>query len=62
MQNVPNLGIVFIALAAIFVALAVRDYLNAEGKLTPTRKTWLRIAIIFACVGIGLYVVQLLSR
>jgi zinc transporter ZupT len=62
MHHVPNLGIVFAALAAIFVALAVRDFLNAEGKLTPARRTWLRIAIIFACVSIGLFVVQILSR
>jgi len=62
MQTIPNLGIVFAALAAIFVALTVRDYLNTEGKLTPSRKTWLRIAIIFACVSIGLFAVQILSR
>jgi hypothetical protein len=62
MQTTPNLGIVFAALAAIFVALAVRDFLNAEGKLTPARRTWLRIAIIFAIVSIGLFIVQILSR
>ncbi len=62
MHHVPNLGIVFEALAAIFVALALRDFLNAEGKLTPARRTWLRIAIIFACVGIGLYLVQVLVK
>lgn len=56
-----NLGIVFVALAAIFVGLALRDYLKSEGKLTPGRKTWLRIAFIFSCVGIFLYVLRMLN-
>lgn len=62
MLQSPNLGIVFAAIGVIFVAITVRDFLNAEGKLTPSRRTWLRIAIIFACVGLGLYVVQALGK
>ena len=58
MQTIPSLGPVFVAIAVIFLGLAVQDYLKAEGKLTPARKTWLRVALIFACVGIALFVLQ----
>jgi hypothetical protein len=54
--NVPAIAIVFAALAAIFVGAALRDYLLAEGKLTASRKTWLRISFIFAGISIGLFV------
>ena len=59
MQNLPSLGIVFVALAGIFIGIALRDYLNAEGKMTIARKVWLRMAFIFICVGIGLYFLQI---
>ncbi len=58
MQGPASLGIVFIAIAVIFLGIAFRDYLKAEGKLTIARRIWLRIAFIFAGVGIGLYLVQ----
>ena len=54
--NVPAVAIVFVALGVIFSGLALRDFLTEEGKLTPSRKTWLRIAFIFSGVGIGLFV------
>ena len=57
-----NMGIVFIALAIIYVGLALRDYLKSENKLTPARLTWLRIAFIFSGVGIFLYAVRLVSH
>lgn len=53
-----SIGILFVALAAVFVAIALRDYQKAEGKLTIARKTWLRIAFVFAGVGIGLFLLQ----
>ncbi len=55
----PNLGIVFIAIAVIFLGLALRDYLNSEGKMTISRKVWLRMAFIFSAVGIGLYFLRI---
>ena len=58
-QSIP---IVFVAIAVIFLAAALRDYLTAEGKFSPARRTWIRIAVIFASVAIGLYVIQLISR
>ena len=57
-QGPSSIGVVFVALAVVFVGIALRDYLKAEGKLTIARKTWLRIAFIFAGVGIGLFFVQ----
>ena len=58
-MGAPSLDSVFAALAVIFIGLAVRDYLIAEEKLTPRRKTWLLIGFIFAIVSIGLTVIQL---
>lgn len=57
----PNLGIVFIAIAVIFLCVTFRDYLNSEGKLTIARKVWLRLALIFSAVGIGLYLIRMLT-
>jgi hypothetical protein len=54
----PSLGIVFVAIAVVFLGVTLRDYLKAEGKLTIARKIWLRMALIFAGVGIGLYLVH----
>jgi hypothetical protein len=62
MRAIPSLGQVFTALAVIFLALAVRDYLKAEGKMTAARQTWLRIALIFAGISIVLYAVQTFFR
>jgi len=64
-MNVPanaSLGTVFVSAALIFLGLAFRDYLNAQGQMTPSRKTWLRIAFIFSGVAIGLWLVGVLIR
>lgn len=62
MEGLPSLGAVFVALAVIFLGVAVQDYLKAEGKMTPARQAWLRVAFIFAGVSICLYAVQVLFR
>ena len=62
MQGPVSLATILIALAVIFLAITVQDYLRLEGKLTPARHTWLRVAFIFAGVGIVLYVVQTFFR
>jgi hypothetical protein len=54
--TVPPVAIVFVALALIFLGAAFRDFLIQEGKLTPARSTWLRIAFIFSGLSIGLFV------
>ena len=60
MQFFPSLPIVFVAIAVIFIGVTFRDYLRAEGKMTIARKIWIRMAIIFAAVGIGLFFVQMI--
>lgn len=52
----PAVAIVFVALAVVFAAVAVQNFLSEEGKLTPARKTWLRISFIFAGIAVGLFV------
>ena len=58
----PSLGIVFVAIAVVFLGISFRDYLKTEGKLTIARKIWIRMAFIFAGVGIGLYLVHTFFR
>jgi hypothetical protein len=53
-------ALLFLALAIIFVAITVRDFLRSGGALTPARRTWLRVAVIFAAVAIGIHAVRLL--
>jgi hypothetical protein len=62
MNSPSSLGIIFIALAVVFLGVALRDYLKTEGKLTIARKIWIRMAFIFAGVGIGLYLVHTFFR
>ena len=54
------IGLFFIALAAIFLAAALRDQARPKDQRSGGRRTWVRIAIIFAIVGIGLQLVHLL--
>ncbi len=56
--TVPAVALVFVALAVIFVALALRDFLKEQGQLNPARKTWLQIALIFSAVTIGLFLMH----
>ena len=59
MQGPSSFSIVFVAIAVIFIGVAFRDYLITEGKMTIARKIWIRMAFIFAAVGIGLFFAQL---
>jgi hypothetical protein len=61
MQGPSSLSVVFVAIAVIFIGVALRDYLNTEGKMTVARKIWIRMAFIFSAVGIGLFFVQIFS-
>ena len=61
-MNPGAVGVLFVAIAVIFLAAALRDYLTAEGKFSPARRTWVRVAVIFASVAIALYVVQVTLR
>ena len=50
------LGPFFVALGVIFLGLAVRDSVKNRGRVTPARKAWLRVGLIFTAVGVFLYV------
>jgi hypothetical protein len=53
-----SIGPIFIALSVIFLGAAFRNYLQTKGELTPARHTWIRVALIFAAVGIFLVVLR----
>jgi len=53
------IGIIFVALAVVFVGIALRDYLKTTGKMTIAQKVWIRMAFIFAGVGIGLFLIHI---
>jgi hypothetical protein len=59
MQGPSPTGIVFVAISVMFIGVALRDYLKSEGKMTIGRQIWIRMAFIFAAVGIGLFFVQM---
>jgi hypothetical protein len=58
MQVQSSIGIIFVAIAVIFVGVAFRDYLKRGDKLTIARKIWIRMAFIFAGVGICIFFFQ----
>jgi heme/copper-type cytochrome/quinol oxidase subunit 4 len=58
----PAVPVLFVAIAVIFVSLALRDFLKDESKLSTARSTWLRMAMIFAAVAIALVVVNTFAR
>jgi hypothetical protein len=45
------IGWFFLALAAVFAALTIRDYRRVRGAPSSARRAWLRIALIFGLVG-----------
>jgi hypothetical protein len=51
----PQVGILFLILSVLFFGLSLRDYIRSKGQQTPARKAWLRVAVIFAIVGVLLY-------
>jgi len=58
MSVTPLLGSVFVGVAVIFLGVAFQNFLVGEQKLTPQRKTWLRVSFVFAGIGIALCAVS----
>lgn len=50
-MNIASIETVFVSLAVIFVTQALRNYFQAEGKLTVARSNYLRMSTIFAIIG-----------
>lgn len=53
-----SLGVVFVALAVIFLGVALGSHLRERGEMTIAQKTWLRVAFIFSAIAIVLFVVN----
>lgn len=53
-------GIFFMVLAAIFGFAASRGFLAAQRQWNSASKTYRRVAIIFALIGAGLILLQLI--
>jgi hypothetical protein len=47
-------SVIFLAIAILLIA-SFRDYLKSKGEKTIARRIWLRMALIFAAVAVGLY-------
>jgi hypothetical protein len=46
--------VLFAALALLFAGLAGRDHVRNQGRPTTARRTFVRLAAIFAVVSLGL--------
>lgn len=55
-MSASQIGLLFICLALFFLGISARDYLRCGPKMTPARRTWLRVGVIFAAVGVYLFV------
>lgn len=55
-ESLPSVFYIFVVLAIVFAALAVRDHRAHSGEQTPARTTWIRMAAIFGLVAAGLVV------
>jgi len=58
MMRLLTVPLILTVLAAMFLLLAAIDYRKHGSINNPTRKTWLRIGLIFAAVSIYLFFVQ----
>lgn len=58
MRIVSLVSLVFIGISIVFLAVSLRDVLHNGSRMTIARRVWLRMALIFALVATGLYVVQ----
>jgi hypothetical protein len=53
------IGWFFLGLALIFVSFTIRDYWRTAGAPSPSRRAWIRIALVFALVGALLQLARL---
>ena len=58
-MKIPNpVPIVFAAAALVFLVLALSDIWKRGAKTTPSRKAWLRVALIFFVIAVLLIFFQ----
>ena len=61
MDPLLTVALVFVAISVLFTVTALRDDLREAGRLTSSRKTWLRIATLFAAIAITLALIRLIA-
>jgi len=54
-----TIGLLFLGLALVFLAVTIRDYCRTGGAPSPARRAWLRMVIIFGLVGAALQLARL---
>lgn len=47
--------VLFATLALLFAGLVARDHVRNQGRPTPARRTFIRLAAIFAAVALALF-------
>ena len=62
MRIMLYVGVFFLVLAGVFALSARTDFLAAQHRWMPAARTHGRVAIIFAIVGAGLVLTQLIFR
>ena len=58
MTRLNPLPLFFVVLAALFFVLSLLDVRKHGSKITPARKAWLRIGLIFTAVSVYLLFIQ----
>lgn len=58
MPIIPIVSTVFFVISVIFLVVSIRDYMKHGSTMTIARRIWLRMALIFAVVGSGLYLMH----
>ena len=50
--------VLFAVLACVFAGLSLRDYRLRADQPSPGRRTWTRMAVIFAIVSLALFILH----
>ena len=61
-EIMPLVGLLFVLLAIFFVILSMVGNQKRGQERAVARRTWLRLALIFAIVGMGLNVLHAFLR
>jgi hypothetical protein len=62
MQIITFIAILFITISLTFLALSFFNEVKNGSNMTIARRIWLRMALVFAAVGSGLYFLHTFLR
>ena len=62
MHTISVVSIIFLVIAIILIIASIRDYLKSKCEKTIARKIWLRMALIFTAVAVGLFFLNHFSQ